>query len=115
LVAAANAQPVITFNAKTDFTTGDATPWTVPIGDLNSDGKPNLAVAKRSSNTVSVLLNATSPGASSLSLSAHIDFTTGSSPASVTIRDLNGDGKPDLVVANPESNDLKKLKPKERR
>ncbi len=43
------------FGAKTDFATG-AVPASVAIGDLNGDGKPDLAVANFNSNTVSVLL-----------------------------------------------------------
>ncbi|MHB8853953.1 MAG: T9SS type A sorting domain-containing protein [Ignavibacteriaceae bacterium] len=87
------------FTAKTDFTTG-TNPYSVCIGDLNGDGKPDLAVANNVSNTVSVFLNTTAPGASTPSFTAKTDFTTGTSPYSVCIGDLNGDGMPDLTVAN---------------
>src|SRR4030095_2927130 len=43
------------FGAKTDFVAGTSTNW-VSIGDLNGDGKPDLAVANYGANTVSVLL-----------------------------------------------------------
>src|SRR5439155_24321836 len=43
------------FGAKTDFAAG-TNPRSVAIGDLNGDGKPDLAVANNDSNTVSVLL-----------------------------------------------------------
>ena len=49
---------------------------------------------------MSVLLNTTAPGAATPSFAAKQDFTTGSGPVSVAVGDLNGDGKPDLVVAN---------------
>jgi hypothetical protein len=45
-----------TFGTKTDFGTG-ANPFSVAIGDLNADGKPDLAVANSGSNTVSALRN----------------------------------------------------------
>ena len=89
----------ITFNTKTDFTTG-TNPLYVSIGDLNGDGLPDLAVANFSSNSISVFANTTTPGASTPSFSTKTDFTTGSEPSSVSIGDLNGDGKPDLAVVN---------------
>jgi len=91
------------FSTKTDFTSGGY-PGSVAIGDLNCDGKPDLAVASNSSNTLSVLLNTTTSGSSTPSFSAKTDFTTGSYSRSVAIGDLNGDGKPDIAVANTGSN-----------
>ena len=87
------------FTAKQDFGTG-ATPVVVTVGDLNSDGKLDLAVANINSNTVSVLLNTTPPGAATPSFAAKQDFPTGDGPLSVTVGDFNGDGKLDLAVAD---------------
>jgi hypothetical protein len=92
-----------TFGAKTDFGTG-ADPNSVAIGDLNGDGKPDLAVANEPSNTVSVLL-----GNGDGTFGAKTDFGTGASPNSVAIGDLNGDGKPDLAVANYLANTVSVL------
>jgi len=92
------------FAAKVDFTTGN-NPYSVAIGDLDGDGKPDLAVANFSSNTVSVFRNTSTSGSIAAgSFAAKVDFTAGNNPYSVAIGDLDGDGKPDLAVANGSSN-----------
>src|SRR6266487_1345754 len=83
-----------TFGPKSDYGTGSR-PNSVAIGDLNGDGKPDLAVANSGSSTVSVLL-----GHGDGTFAAKADYGTSSGPNSVAIGDLNGDGKPDLVTAN---------------
>src|SRR5207245_1763819 len=96
------------FAAKQDFPTS-ITPVSVTVGDLNGDGKLDLAVANLNSNTVSVLLNTTAPGAAIPSFAAKQDFATGTTPVSVTVGDLNGDGELDLAVANSLSNTVSVL------
>jgi hypothetical protein len=92
-----------TFSAKTDFVTGAGT-YSIAIGDLNGDGKSDIAASNYNETSVSVFINTTTPGASTPTFSAKTDFTTGTNPASVSFSDFNGDGKPDMVVANYGSN-----------
>ena len=89
------------FATKENLTTGRS-PYSVSTGDLDGDGKIDLAVANASSNTVSVFRNTSS--SSTVSFAAKLDFTTGNTPVSVSICDLNGDFRLDLVVANTNSN-----------
>src|SRR5437588_211566 len=96
-VATSFAQTV-SFSPATNFAVGSR-PHSVVIGDLNGDGKPDLAVANAFSHTVSILL-----GTGTGSFEAATDFAVGSNPYSVAIGDLNGDGKPDLATANVGSN-----------
>jgi len=79
------------------FEAGSA-PFSVAIGDLNGDGKPDMAVANYSSRAVSVLL-----GRGDGRFAAKVDFLTGSFPRSVAIGDVSGDGKQDLAVANNDA------------
>lgn len=43
------------FASKVDFQTGMG-PGSVAVGDLNADGKPDLAIANYDDNSVSILL-----------------------------------------------------------
>ena len=85
-----------TFRTGTPFGTGDY-PSSVTIGDVNRDGRMDVAVTQggERSNTVSVLL-----GSGNGTLGVQRNFAAGYVPADVAIGDLNGDGKPDLVTAN---------------
>ncbi len=83
------------FGAATNFAVGRY-PDSVAIGDLNGDGKPDLAVANSGSNNVSVLL-----GNGDGTFGAARYFSLGTGPTSVAIGDLNGDGNPDLAVTRP--------------
>jgi len=96
------------FSAKTDFATGSGAIW-VSTGDMNGDGRPDVATANSTANTVSVFFNTTTPGASTPSFTAKTDFTTGTAPYSVQIRDINGDGKPELIAGNGSSNTISVL------
>ena len=93
------------FAAPQTFATG-SDPTSVAVSDLNGDGRPDLIVANRGSNTVSVLLNTTAPGATTPSFAAQQSFATGISPNMVTAADVNGDGRPDILVANGYSSNL---------
>ena len=87
----------VTFATMVDLTAGTR-PYSVTIGDLDGDTKPDLAVASNSVNSVSIFKN-NSPGGT-IAFASKVDFATGAAPTSVVIDDLDGDGKPDLAVSN---------------
>ncbi|MDQ4121863.1 MAG: FG-GAP-like repeat-containing protein, partial [Acidobacteriota bacterium] len=89
------------FAPAVNFTVGN-TPFSVAIGDLNGDGKQDIAAANFVSGTVSVLhRNAANNG-----FDPKVDFTTGANPRAVAIGDFNGDGKQDIAVARFNSNNV---------
>jgi hypothetical protein len=87
------------FATQQTFATGNA-PYSVTAADVNGDGLPDLIVANNVSGTVSVLLNTTAPGAATPSFATQQTFAVGNDPSSVTVVDVNGDGKPDLIETN---------------
>jgi hypothetical protein len=80
----------------------------VSVGDLDGDGLPDLAAASASTNSVVVLKNVSTPG--NLTFYSARRFTTGTYPVCVAMGDIDGDGKPDLVTSNQESNNISLLR-----
>jgi hypothetical protein len=69
-------------------------PVGVAVGDLNLDGKPDIAVANYAADSISILLGNGSGGFSASTIGA------GSSPNTIVVGDFNLDNKPDLAVVN---------------
>ena len=89
------------FRAAIDYRSG---PGSLAIGDLNGDGKPDLATANYPTNTVSVLVNKGDG-----SFQPKLDYRTGRRPFSVAIGDLNSDRKADLAISNASANTVSVL------
>ncbi|MBA3827334.1 MAG: VCBS repeat-containing protein [Taibaiella sp.] len=87
----------ISFAPHVDFATG-VYPLSVAAGDLDGDGKYDLAVANYNDNSISVLQNTSIPG--TVNFTAHVDYGGLNGPYDIAIGDLNGDGKGDIAVTN---------------
>jgi hypothetical protein len=70
-------------------------PRGVITADFNGDGKPDMALVDRGTNTVTILL-----GNGDGTFSAAASYATGFDPIALAVGDFNGDGKLDLVTAN---------------
>ncbi len=98
------------FAAPVNFETGDG-PAGIAIGDIDGDGKPDIAVTNNISSTVSVFRNTSSRGiidASTLAPQVSLPTSTGpadnAGTANISMGDLDGDGRPEIAVTNTEKN-----------
>ena len=67
------------------------------LADLNGDGKCDLAIPNMDERSVTALFG---DGRGGFRGAERPPFPAGPSPFAVAIADVNGDGKPDIVVAN---------------
>ncbi len=91
------------FEDQQTFASGEK-PASVALGDVNGDGKPDLATVNYDSRFVSVLL-----GNGNGTFETRLSFAAGDFPLSVALGDVNGDGRLDLAVVNFYSNTVSVL------
>ena len=81
------------------YDSGGFTPQAVAIGDFNLDGDPDAVVTNSNAGTNIVVLSGTGRGGGS-TFRAPVKFAGGTFPQAVAVADVNGDGKPDIVIGN---------------
>jgi serine/threonine protein kinase/tetratricopeptide (TPR) repeat protein len=97
-----------TFQAAQTYVAGVAPAVSVAVADFNGDGVPDLVLADPfttnndgQGGSVAVLL-----GKGDGTFQAALNYAAGRSPDYVAVGDFNGDGKPDLAVANADGNNV---------
>jgi hypothetical protein len=75
-------------------------PGFIAIADVNHDGKPDIIVANEDDGTLAVLLG---DGKGHFSQASGSPFQCGPNPNDIAVADMNGDGNPDLVIANTQT------------
>jgi gliding motility-associated-like protein len=86
---------VNSFSAYIDLNT-DAGPQDVAFGDLDNDGKLDIAVANVAASTIKIYRNESTVGTPKFTNVASIP--TAASPIKIVIRDLDNDGNQDLIA-----------------
>jgi hypothetical protein len=72
--------------------------WSIAMGDLTGDGKPDVVTGNLDVKSASVLVNDGHGG-----LQPPANYSLGRQPWDVAVDDLNGDGKLDIVTGNPNT------------
>jgi hypothetical protein len=97
----------ISFATGPDLPTGDYS-YDVATGDLDNDGKMDVAVVDYFDSTLSVYRNISAGG--SYGFAQRVKYKTGYNACRLAINDLNGDGKEDILVMNQYDSTLSAFK-----
>jgi uncharacterized repeat protein (TIGR01451 family) len=82
------------------YTAGFGEPSHMAVADVNGDGRDDVAVADLRQFSVAVLFNTGACTYNCGTFTAGSTFPAGTTPDAAAAADFNGDGRPDLAVAN---------------
>ena len=98
------------FAARVDLAVSN-TSYIFATGDLDGDGKQDIAVANHAGNVISIFRNLSVPGTiTPASFELPLDLPSGTGPYGIAIRDFDADSKPDIAFANMLDNTVSVIK-----
>ena len=97
--------PLAPVSALADRSMGLLVPGAPVLADLGGNGIEDLIVPNSGGDNV-LVYPGLPDGGFGPALNAGNGFFTGTNPVAVVVADVNGDGRPDLIVANEGSNDV---------
>ncbi|MBA4286700.1 MAG: hypothetical protein C0434_14325 [Xanthomonadaceae bacterium] len=85
-------------------------PSAVALVDLNGDRRVDIAVTHANASAISVLLNTTPPTSNAATFAAPVRYAVARFPVAITAADLNGDGRPELLVGFQQTDQVHVLR-----
>ncbi|MBN2216564.1 MAG: VCBS repeat-containing protein, partial [Pirellulales bacterium] len=84
------------FHAQVTYAAG-STPSSVAVADIDGDGSPDAVVTNKGSDSVSVFFNNDDETGT---FAAAKTYAVGDQPVGLSLADMDGDSRPDIVTAN---------------
>lgn len=92
-----NLDPKVNFSGLTST-------WGIALGDIDGDGKSDIVIGENGTSAIKVYRNTSSVGVlNTSSFAAPVSFTANAATRGVTVRDVDNDGKLDIIVEGTSS------------
>ena len=98
-----SAPGTTSFAPKQDLQT-DAVTYGIAAGDIDGDGKPDLVATSAMFSKIELFRNTSSPG--TISFAPRMDITSAAGTFALALADIDGDGRPDLLVVGTTSQSI---------